>query len=155
MTVTCDISKTIEWDSGHRVPNHQTKCRHPHGHRYKLQATCTGKIVNDPTAPDDGMLVDFSDLKTLLTTLIHDPLDHAFIYQHNDPIGPHLQQLDPTWHLVSFPYPPTAENIARWAWEQLYQPITTRFRDGLTLKQITVWETPTSVAYYTGPHTND
>ena len=30
------------------------------------------------------------------------------------------------------------------------EPITERFRDGLQLAEVAVWETPTSVAYYHG-----
>ena len=147
---TCTISKEVEFDAGHRVPSHGSKCRNPHGHRYRVRVLCSGTIVNDPGAPDDGMLVDFGDLKALMTTLIHDPLDHSFICHESDPLLAALQMWDPTWHVVDFPFIPTAENIARWCWDQLDGPITERFRDGLQLAEVAVWETPTSVAYYHG-----
>lgn len=147
----CRISKEIEFDAGHRVPSHGSKCRNPHGHRYRIRVTCLGAIINDPGAPDDGMLIDFGDLKVMMNSQIHDVLDHGFICHHDDPLLGMLRSSPEGWHVISFPYVPTAENIARWSWEQLDQPIRTRFREGLRLDEIAVWETPTSVAYFTGP----
>lgn len=147
---TCEISKEIEFDAGHRVMCHGSKCRNPHGHRYRVRVTCAGEIVDDPGAPDDGMLVDFGDLKGLMTELVHDPLDHGFITQDSDPLGEVLADASIGWKLIEFPYAPTAENLARWSWDQLQGPIESRFRDGLRLSMIEVWETPTSVAIYRG-----
>jgi 6-pyruvoyltetrahydropterin/6-carboxytetrahydropterin synthase len=169
---TVRIHKEVEFDSGHRVPSHGSKCKHPHGHRYRIRAVCEGPIIDDPGSPDDGMLVDFGDLKVLLNALVHDVLDHGFIVHKDDtallellmelpepesvghPLAPPTQAatLRPKhgWNVIVFPYVPTAENIARWAFEQLEVPVRARFREGLALKEIVIWETPTSVAYYQG-----
>ncbi len=146
----CTISKEVEFDAGHRVPSHGSKCRNPHGHRYRVRVMCSGAIVDDPGAPDDGMLVDFGDLKVLMTTLVHDVLDHSFICHEGDALLYVLRDADESWNVVAFPYVPTAENIARWCWDQLDGPLVERFRDGLQLVEVAVWETPTSVAYYHG-----
>lgn len=153
---TCEISKEVEFDAGHRVMCHGSKCRNPHGHRYRVRVTCAGEIVDDPGAPDDGMLVDFGDLKALMTGLIHDVLDHGFICQDTDPLLPALAatnaewDVDVEWRLIPFPYAPTAENLARWSWDVLQGPIEDRFREGLRLTLVEVWETPTSVAIFRG-----
>lgn len=158
MTTTCRISKEVEFDAGHRVPSHGSKCRNPHGHRYRIRVTCVGTIVDDPGSPDDGMLVDFGDLKHLMVDRVHDVLDHAFLCHPEDTLLPYLRAgaaadtgSSDGWRIVEFPYIPTAENLARWCWEQLAGPIAARFRDGLRLAEVAVWETPTSVAYFTGP----
>jgi 6-pyruvoyl-tetrahydropterin synthase len=52
--------------------------------------------------------------------------------------------------IIVFPYIPTAENIARWIWEQLEAPIEGSFNEHLRLAQVDVWETPTSKATYGG-----
>ena len=142
---TCEISKEIEFDAGHRVMCHGSKCRNPHGHRYRLRVTCVGQIVDEPGAPDDGMLVDFGDLKVLMTTLVHDVLDHGFIYQDGDPLGTLLEEPPggESWHVIRFPYAPTAENIARWCWEQLAGPVAERSRHRRQLAGVAVWRTPT------------
>lgn len=159
------ISKQIEFDAGHRVPNHKSKCRNPHGHRYSVIVSCKGKIVETPGASDEGMLVDFSDLKHLMMGHIHDVLDHGFIvYEQDEDMlnslcfewhrddGSHLAwQSKFDWNVIIFPYIPTAENIARWCWEQLYDRISTTFHSNLWLEAVTVFETPTSEATYQGP----
>lgn len=147
------ISKEIEFDAGHRVPCHNGKCRNPHGHRYRVEVLCKGTIIEDPTAPDNGMLVDFGDLKSIMMSKIHDVLDHKFIVWDQDSIMMHL--LDPGCQEIEgrvvFPYVPTAENIARWCWYQLDPVILTRWHpDQMYLSRITVWETPTSKAEYFG-----
>lgn len=143
------ISKEIEFDAGHRVPNHKSKCRNPHGHRYRVRVYAAGHIVEEPGASDEGMLVDFSDLKKIMQTKIHDVLDHGFIiYKDDEQMVEALYGRD--WNVIIFPYIPTAENIARWCWDQIQEPIETSFRDNLWLMSITVYETPTSEATYSG-----
>lgn len=149
----CTISKEIEFDAGHRVSTHGSKCRNPHGHRYKVRVTCRGSIINDPTRPDHGMLVDFGDLKGIMNERVHDVLDHGFIVWQDDMVVREMmtswaEKME--WLLIVFPYIPTAENIARWVWEQLADEIKNRFGGDLELEEVAVWETPTSVAYYQG-----
>lgn len=149
MADRCEISKEIEFDAGHRVPSHQGKCKNPHGHRYKVRVTCEGRIVDNPGASDHGMLVDFSDLKALMTEHVHDVLDHGFIaWRLDKPMLDALSIYD--WNVITFPYIPTAENIARWTWDELDSRITGRFGDDLRLSEVAIWETPTSVAYFRG-----
>jgi len=143
----CTISKEIEFDAGHRVMTHGSKCKNPHGHRYKVRVTCEGPIIDDPTRADHGMLVDFGDLKNIMNTQIHDVLDHGFIYWVED--SDMFEALvGHGWLIIGFPYIPTAENIARWCWGQLEAPMQERFGNDLKLVEVAVWETPTSVAYY-------
>ena len=146
---TCEISKEIEFDAGHRVPSHGGKCRNPHGHRYRVRVTCVGEIINEPGRPDDGMLVDFGDLKGIVNEHVHDVLDHGFIVWDQD--HDLFTALDGHgWLVIRFPYIPTAENIARWAWGAIAPHLDGRFGKDLRLAEVAVWETPTSVAYYRG-----
>jgi 6-pyruvoyltetrahydropterin/6-carboxytetrahydropterin synthase len=93
------------------------------------------------------MLVDFGNLKQLLTEVVHDPLDHGFIVHKNDfTVIDMFEGTD--FKLFYFPYIPTAENIARWSFEQLEPRIKEFFNDKLTLDRIECWETPTSCAIY-------
>ena len=150
--VYCTISKEIQFDAGHRVPNHTSKCCNPHGHRYRIVVHCRGYIVQDAKASDDGMLIDFGALKVMLSDLIHDPLDHGFIvYRHDFICLTMFEAVSPQqFKLVVFPYVPTAENIARWCWDELTGPISKHFRENLELESIECWETPTSQAVYKG-----
>lgn len=153
------ISKEIQFDMGHRVPNHKSKCRNPHGHRYRVVVHCSGYIIETPGSSDEGMLVDFGDLKGLMQEFIHDPLDHGFmLYSGDESLRSRFFVNDGSpeghafcdWKIIEVPFIPTAENIAVWCWQQLEGPLETRFQKFLWLDRVEVWETPTSQAVYDG-----
>jgi len=147
------ISKEIEFDLGHRVSTHGSKCRNPHGHRYKVRVTCKGDIIDDPSRPDHGMLIDFGNLKNIMNENIHDVLDHGFcVWEEDKVLRAILDEPSETnkWNYIVFPYIPTAENIARWSWTQIQGKIEEEFGNDLELFEVAVWETPTSVAYCRG-----
>ena len=150
-TMTNLISKEIEFDLGHRVSTHGSKCKNPHGHRYKVRVTCEGDIIDDPSRPDHGMLIDFGNLKTIMNTRIHDVLDHGFCVWEQDTVMRTVLEetsVEFGWNYIVFPYIPTAENIARWAWNQIVDDLEKEFGNDLRLYEVAVWETPTSVAYH-------
>lgn len=144
------ISKEIGIDAGHRVPGHLSKCRNPHGHRYRILVHCTGTIIEEPGAADEGMLVDFGDLKTIMMEEIDAVLDHGFIVYEDDNEMLDGLSMNSTWKVIKFPYVPTAENIARWIWDRIEPRVNAEFRNNLTLSGIEVFETPSSRAVYTG-----
>lgn len=149
MTQRVTVAKEVEFDTGHRVPDHGSKCRHPHGHRYRVRVTCAGTVVDEAGATDNGMVVDFGDLKRWLTHMIHDVLDHAFVvYEHDLEMRAALAAGDPDWRVVVVSFVPTAENLAAWCWQQLAPVVSEHWRGNLTLDLVEVWETPTSVATY-------
>ena len=76
------ISKEIEFDAGHRVPLHESKCKNPHGHRYRLKVEIEGKLITE--GPESGMVRDFSIVKQLMMERIHDVYDHSFIISNAD-----------------------------------------------------------------------
>ena len=43
--MTTTIRRYVETDTGHRVPNHKSKCRHLHGHRYRFEAEIEGDVA--------------------------------------------------------------------------------------------------------------
>ena len=49
------VTRKLEFDAGHRIPDHRSQCRNLHGHRYVLEVTLAGDIVNSPGASDNGM----------------------------------------------------------------------------------------------------
>ncbi len=144
------VSKEVEFDAGHRVPNHESKCRNPHGHRYKVRVSISGDLVDTPGAPDEGMLADFGNMKSIMMQSIHDPLDHGFIVYEGDEamcaaLDELAQQDSQRPKVIHFPYIPTAENLALWCYEKLEGAVSVM---GFSLDSVTVWETPTSVATY-------
>jgi 6-pyruvoyltetrahydropterin/6-carboxytetrahydropterin synthase len=148
------IAKDIEFDAGHRVPNHESKCRNPHGHRYKIRVALQGQLDQTPGASTEGMLMDFGTIKDVMMEKIHDVLDHGFIVYRDDKVMKRMFWKDAVpercppeedFKVVLFPYIPTAENLALWCFEQVRDALTF---DNFEIESVTVWETPTSVATY-------
>src|SRR5690349_5475 len=115
-----EITKIIEWDMGHRVPNHKNKCRNPHGHRYRLEVTIRGALNNEKGSSSEGMIYDFGDIKSLLVSHVHDVLDHNFvIYEGDDILRQFFESQKESFAYILVPFIPTAENMVQWCYDQL------------------------------------
>ncbi|MBM3776671.1 MAG: 6-carboxytetrahydropterin synthase [Acidimicrobiia bacterium] len=130
------VTKRIDFCYGHRLLEYDGVCKHPHGHNAVAEIE-----VRTDTLDSRNMVVDFSDIKTLVKGWIDRELDHKMILRRDDPMVAPLQALgEPIYLLESNP---TVERIARLIFETA--------RDlGLGVMRVTVWETPTSWATYTG-----
>lgn len=113
------ITRRIEFDAGHRIPNHKSKCRNIHGHRYVMEATVEGPVVDVSGSSDEGMIVDFGDLKTAMMKVVGEPWDHAFLAYRGDFIYSLLLKNMPTGKMVALDVVPTAENLAAIAFDLL------------------------------------
>lgn len=141
MTVT--VSKEVQFDAGHRVPNHVSKCRHPHGHRYRVRVHCEGPVNTNPDDPEFGMVVDFGIIGEALRH-VHDAWDHTMLVAHTDfELREALAGHD--WAVVVLPFVPTAENLARDIHDRVADELETT---DLHVTRVDVWETPTSLATY-------
>lgn len=134
-----DITKIIEWDMGHRIPNHKSKCRHLHGHRYRLEITVTGPIVQE-AGSDQGMVMDFGDIKTIAMETIHDPFDHKCLISDEDPEAVFFRDIT---GVIFVPFIPTAENLILYFADILIPAFNDR---GFTLSSLRLFETPNSWA---------
>ena len=140
------ITRKLEFDAGHRIPDHKSQCRNLHGHRYALEITLEGEPVDDPDSSDHGMLMDFSDVKTLAKDNLVDLWDHAFIVHEGDLQIRNLLDQIPGHKTVVVDRVPTAENLVAIAFETLDPLYTERFGHGLKLRKLRLYETPTSWA---------
>ena len=148
--MTTRIKRFVETDTGHRVPNHKSKCKHMHGHRYRWEAVIEGDVVQKSGVSEEGMLMDFSDISTILETYIHDIVDHSFIVYEKDVLGIEaLEILGDEHRTLKVPFIPTAENLARWAFEQVEPHIVSKYGQTIQLVAMNVRETPKSWASWT------
>jgi 6-pyruvoyltetrahydropterin/6-carboxytetrahydropterin synthase len=85
--MTIEITRRIEFDAAHRIPDHRSKCRMLHGHRYILDVTAKGGVINDPGSSNHGMVIDFTDLKNVMMDTIGTPWDHALLMWNEDPLN--------------------------------------------------------------------
>ena len=139
------VTKEIQFDAGHRVPLHKSKCRNPHGHRYRVVAEVQGPLQTEGSST--GMVYDFGNLKAILQS-VHDRFDHGFIAWSGDaallPFIPFPESDEEEWKVIIVNYHPTAENLA----EDIYGFVWSWLPSTVELLSITVWETPTSSATY-------
>jgi len=141
------IRRWVETDTGHRVPNHKSKCRHMHGHRYRWEAELEGDVVTLGGVSEEGMLMDFSDVSAILNEYIHDVVDHAFIvYERDKEALIALSHMGDEHRTLIVPFIPTAENLAKWAFEQVETHISSSYGNSLKLHAFHVRETPKSWA---------
>lgn len=139
------ITRLYEWDAGHRVPQHKSKCKSPHGHRYSGEFTFEGQLVKE-SGSDEGMVLDFGDAKAIIAEFIDGQLDHGYMGQNiqDEIVLKCFEGQGFKVHRVDFP--PTAENIADYLLTVLTPKFEDRYGTGLKLVQVKVWETPNCVA---------
>lgn len=140
------ITKRLEFDAGHRIPQHKSQCRNLHGHRYALEITLEGEPVDDPSSSDHGMLMDFTDVKAIAKEHVADLWDHAFLVHEGDTLIRDLLAQIPGHKTVVMARVPTAENLVATAFEILDPLYTVRFGNHLKLRKLRLYETPTSWA---------
>ena len=109
------VSKEFTFDAAHNLVKYHGKCEKLHGHTYKLIVTVAGE------KDDEGMVIDFNELKKIVKNDVLNILDHSYI---NDIIEQ-----------------PSAENIAEWIWNKISNKLQT---DRYFLYEIKLYETPTS-----------
>jgi len=91
---------------GHRVVGHESKCRHLHGHNYRIHFVCSASEL-DPL----GRVIDFSEIRDRLCMWLEEHWDHRMMIWSEDPLLLELQRLVPG-DLCVVPFNPTAEQIA-------------------------------------------
>lgn len=136
------ITKRLEFDAGHRIPDHKGQCWNVHGHRYVLEVTLVGEPVNQPGTSDHGMLMDFSDVTRVAKEQVVDAWDHAFLVFEGDDAVRQLLSVIPNHKTVVLDRVPTVENLAAIAFELLRRVYDERFGNDLSLERIRLFETP-------------
>jgi 6-pyruvoyltetrahydropterin/6-carboxytetrahydropterin synthase len=128
------ITKEVYFCYGHRLMNHQGKCRHLHGHSVKAAISITQETLNE-----QGMVCDFADIRECVEAYIDQHLDHNFLLHKDDPLIPALTANNERfWALNEHP---TAEVLSK----MIYQHLKTT---GFNVSQVALWETASAYACY-------
>ncbi len=107
------IGREFVFDAAHyTVSAGGSPCEELHGHTYRLEVTVAGKVR------ENGMVMDFSDLKTVVEGIIKH-LDHTNLNNILDN--------------------PTTENLVLWIYQKLKQALNKHGRDDLSIS-IKLWE---------------
>jgi 6-pyruvoyltetrahydropterin/6-carboxytetrahydropterin synthase len=140
------ITRRLEFDAGHRIPNHASQCRHLHGHRYAIEITLSGELIRIEGASEEGMVMDFSDVKRIAKTVLVDQWDHAFLVYRGDRAVVDFLATLPGHKTVVLPVIPTAENLAAEAFRILDAAYLDTYGNQLRLERVRLYETPNNWA---------
>jgi 6-pyruvoyltetrahydropterin/6-carboxytetrahydropterin synthase len=114
--------------------NYDGKCKYLHGHNGRAIIT-----IEAPRLDERGMVLDFSDIKRVVSNWIDNHLDHRMILHREDPLVEVLRQHGEPLHLIDVN--PTAENIARLIFDFTHA-------QGFPIVEASLWETPNCFATY-------
>ena len=128
------VTKRIDFCYGHRLLDYDGNCKFPHGHNAVVEVDVQAEALDHR-----NMVVDFSDIKTVVKAWIDRELDHKMILRHDDPLTAVLRGMGEP--VFTFDSNPTAERIAKLIYD-------TSRELGVAVVAVRVWETPTSVAEY-------
>ena len=136
------ITRRLEFDAGHRIPDHASQCRHLHGHRYALEVTLSGSIIKADGAPVNGLVMDFADVKRIANELVVSRWDHAFLAYRGDSIVIEFLASMPGHKTIVLDVVPTAENLAAEAFRILEPAYHDVYGNDLRLERVRLYETP-------------
>ena len=136
------ITRRLEFDAGHRIPDHKSQCRHLHGHRYALEITLSGDIIGRAGDAANGMVMDFSEVKSIARQHVVDVWDHAFLVYRGDALVLDFLRSMPDHRTVVLDCVPTAENLAETAFAILEPMYRDTYGNRLRLERVRLYETP-------------
>ena len=133
--ITC--TRRLEFDYGHRLMNHESKCAHAHGHRGVIELECSAKGLDRA-----GRIIDFSEVKAVVGAWLDEYWDHSFIVNAADePMVKFL--VDNKQRRFLFTGEPSAENLASYVLEVARTLLASR---GIGVESVRFWETPNGSA---------
>ena len=102
------ITKEFDFEAAHALDGYVGKCQDIHGHNYHLTLTFLGEPIRDKSLSNNGMVVDFGDIKDFLNKTIKPLFDHRLILRKDSRfLG--LEQQNERIRYVD--YQPTTENM--------------------------------------------
>ena len=122
------VSRKIDFCYGHRLLNYEGKCRFLHGHNGRVVISLAAEELDDR-----GMVLDFGDIKHVVSKWIDETLDHRMLLHRDDPAIAALEKLGEPLFLMDVN--PTAENIARTISDFTQS-------QGFPIVETRLWETP-------------
>lgn len=134
------VTKRFSFEMAHALYNYDGDCRYIHGHSYKLFVTLMGSVKNEPSAPKDGMVCDFSILKKIVKEKVIDVFDHALVLNEDD--QDKVLLLSTELKTILIKDQPTCENLLLYFKEEIINEIPSN----LSLANIKLFETEDSNA---------
>jgi 6-pyruvoyltetrahydropterin/6-carboxytetrahydropterin synthase len=109
MDAQISVTRKLTFCAGHRVRNHESKCKNLHGHNYVVWVTAQA-----PKLDALGRVVDFSVLKDRLGSWLDVNWDHGFIVWEADVEAQAALRMISGQKKAIVPFNPTAEEMAQY-----------------------------------------
>ncbi len=123
----CRTGVTASFSAAHFLGAYRGTCEEIHGHNYRVEA-----VVGSEDLDRIGLSLDFRHLRKALQAVLKE-LGHRMLNETAQ-----FREMNPS-----------AENIARWIFEELSGALA---EEGADLIEVRVWETPDAwAAYRPGP----
>ena len=144
------VTKELTFDAAHRLYKYEGKCANIHGHQYKILLTLSTTDLDSRK-----ISIDFGLIKRYFQHWLNEKWDHKIILHIEDPLNDHLEFLVKNTKLsglelpYSMPYNPTSEGMAEYLATTIFPQIIAENRLPASIKNVRVYETPTSYSDYT------
>ena len=136
------VTKEFRFEMAHALWNYDGPCRNVHGHSYILYVTFSGQPVNNTDDPRNGMVIDFGDIKRIVTESVVNRFDHALMIAGFAPAESAESYRKHFGNVIVSPYQPTCENLVA----DIAGILSRKTPEGVSLHSVKLYETATSFA---------
>ena len=134
------ITREFCFEGAHALEGYDGKCCHIHGHSYRMAVTVIGSPISEPDSPKNGMVIDFTDLKKIVSNHVIEKFDHALVMRRGASLSEEISKAYGNVVIVDFQ--PTSEMMAIHFAELLSKLLP----KNVYLHSIKLWETEKSCA---------
>jgi 6-pyruvoyltetrahydropterin/6-carboxytetrahydropterin synthase len=108
---TVRLTKSFTFEMAHALIKYDGKCKNIHGHSYKLEVTVIGDPLTTDGHPQDGLVIDFGDLKKIVNASVINIYDHSLVMKDDYP-NDLKEILSGNFERLEYVnYQPTCENL--------------------------------------------
>jgi len=136
------VTKEFPFEMSHVLWNYDGPCKNVHGHSYRLFVTISGFPADNPDNPKNGMVIDFSDLKSIVKKQIVNIFDHSVVLSNRIDEEKTEMFKKMFGNTVLVDYQPTCENLVA----DFADRIAPHLPTGVKLHSLRLYETATSYA---------
>lgn len=131
------VTRKLEFDSGHRLVGHETKCRNLHGHRYIAEISVGAEALDNV-----GRVLDFGEIKRIVGGWIDSAWDHGMILNSKDVETIALcRSLDSKVYILGGGVEPSVENMIT-ELAEIAQRLLDDEETGIIVTHVRLYETP-------------
>lgn len=136
------VTKSFTFDMAHALFGYDGPCKNIHGHTYHLFVTLMGNVIQPANSAEQGLVIDFGEIKEIVKTHVVDHFDHALVlnqqaqYATQGFLSEHFEKV------IRLPFQPSCENLFLF----FKNIIREKIPQNVKLVRVKLTETPTSFA---------